>query len=122
MAAIVKYIAIHESLKNGVKGCFDYIKDAEKTDITKAVTYIGNEEKTTTVGEKTILVTPINCSSLTADIEFQWCKDRYRNQTNEHLSEKQSVMKITKEAKGSESVLLTPFILFKAFQAMFKTQ
>ena len=52
MSAIIKYIAIHESMKNGVKGCLDYIKDAEKTDIMKAVSYIGNEEKTTIVGEK----------------------------------------------------------------------
>lgn len=88
MSAIVKYIAIHESLKNSVKGCLDYIKDAEKTDITKAVAYIGNEEKTTIEGEKTILVTPVNCSIITADLEFQWCKDRYLNQRSKHLSDK----------------------------------
>lgn len=89
MSAIVKYIAVHETSRSGVKSCLDYIKDAEKTEISKAVGYIGNEEKTTMVGEKTVLVTPINCAStMTADLEFQWCKDRYRNKTNEHLSDK----------------------------------
>ena len=85
MSAIVKYIAIHESLENSVKGCLDYIKDTEKTDITKAVSYIGNEEKTTIAGEKTILVTPINCSTITADLEFRFCKDRYLNQRSKHI-------------------------------------
>lgn len=116
MSAIVKYIAIHETSRSGVKSCLDYIKDAEKTEISKAVGYIGNEEKTTMIGEKTVLVNPINCASiLTADLEFQWCKDRYRNKTNEHLSEKTIKDENNPRSKGTRKRSIDAVHIIQSF-------
>lgn len=116
MSAVVKYIAIHETSRSGVKSCLDYIKDAEKTEISKAVGYIGNKEKTTIIEEKTVLVSPANCAStLTADLEFQWCKDRYRNKKDENLSEKIIQDENNPRSKGTRKRLIDAVHIIQSF-------
>lgn len=116
MAAIIKFIAIHSDAKESI----DYICNPEKTTISfasNAINYTIDKNKTNLTDE-TVLVTPINCASVqTADLEWKWKADEYKENKGLHISSKIIKVKANPKSQGKRKREITCVHIIQSYDS-----